>query len=78
MGPGVVLPVRQIRHGRANVAIVDIGAVELIIVLAIALLLFGSRLPKVARSLGQAKSEFKKGVDDANQDSGTGTSSGAK
>jgi sec-independent protein translocase protein TatA len=41
----------------------DIGPVELLIVLAIVLLLFGStRLPKLARSLGSAKAEFERGV----------------
>ena len=43
----------------------NIGPTELIIVLAIVLLLFGStRLPKLARSLGQASKEFKKGVEE--------------
>jgi len=43
----------------------NIGPTELIIVLAIVLLLFGStKLPKLARSLGQASNEFKKGVED--------------
>jgi sec-independent protein translocase protein TatA len=43
----------------------NIGPTELIIVLAIVLLLFGStKLPKLARSLGQASNEFKKGVDE--------------
>jgi sec-independent protein translocase protein TatA len=38
----------------------DIGAPELLIILAIALLIFGSnKLPKLARSLGQASREFK-------------------
>jgi sec-independent protein translocase protein TatA len=41
----------------------DIGPVELLIVLAIVLLLFGStRLPKLARSLGSAKAEFERGA----------------
>ncbi len=36
---------------------------ELIIVLVIVLLIFGgSQLPKLARSLGQAQKEFKKGL----------------
>lgn len=35
---------------------------ELIIVLVVALLLFGKRLPDVARSLGKGIVEFKKGV----------------
>lgn len=43
----------------------NIGPTELIIVLAIVLLLFGStKLPKLARSLGQASNEFKKGIDE--------------
>ncbi len=43
----------------------NIGAFELIIVLAVVLLLFGStKLPKLARSLGEAQKEFKKGVAD--------------
>ena len=47
----------------------NIGPTELIIVLAIVLLLFGStRLPKLARSLGQASKEFKKGVDEGPQE----------
>src|SRR5581483_4506799 len=41
----------------------DIGPLELLIVLGIALLLFGgTRLPKLARSMGQASKEFRKGV----------------
>ena len=43
----------------------NIGPTELIIVLAIVLLLFGStKLLKLARSLGQASNEFKKGIDE--------------
>ena len=34
----------------------------------IAILLFGSRLPTVARSLGRSLSEFKKGMGDLEQD----------
>jgi sec-independent protein translocase protein TatA len=40
-----------------------IGAPELLIVLAVLLLVFGaSRLPKLARSMGQAGKEFKSGL----------------
>ncbi len=40
-----------------------IGAPELIIVLLVVLLLFGAtRLPKLARSMGEATKEFKKGI----------------
>ncbi len=46
-----------------------IGAPELIIVLVIVVLLFGStKLPKLAKSLGQASKEFKKGVDEGLKD----------
>jgi len=39
------------------------GPTELLIVLAIVFLLFGAtRLPKLAKSLGEASKEFKKGV----------------
>jgi len=49
----------------------NIGAPELIIVLAIVLLLFGSsKLPKLARSLGQASNEFKKGTTESDDASG--------
>lgn len=41
----------------------NLGAPELLIILLVVLLLFGStRLPKLARSLGQASREFKHGV----------------
>jgi len=56
----------------------NIGVPELLIVLAVVLLLFGStKLPKLARSLGQASNEFKKGVnegDSAPDDSDSKTS----
>ncbi|HLG01169.1 MAG TPA: twin-arginine translocase TatA/TatE family subunit [Acidimicrobiia bacterium] len=43
----------------------NLGPMELIVVLVIVLLLFGAnRLPKLARSLGKAQKEFKKGVDE--------------
>ena len=42
-----------------------LGAPELIIVLVIVLVVFGgSKLPKLARSLGDAQREFKKGSED--------------
>jgi sec-independent protein translocase protein TatA len=46
-----------------------LGAPELLIILAVVLLLFGStRLPKLARSLGQASKEFKAGVSEGGRD----------
>ena len=42
-----------------------LGAPELIIILLIVLLIFGgAKLPKLARSLGEAQKEFKKAQDD--------------
>lgn len=47
----------------------NLGAPELIIILVVVLLLFGStRLPKLARSLGQASKEFKQGVNEGAKD----------
>lgn len=41
----------------------SLGAPELLIVLVVILVLFGgSKLPKLARSLGQAQNEFKQGI----------------
>jgi sec-independent protein translocase protein TatA len=42
-----------------------LGAPELLIVLAVILVVFGgSQVPKLARNLGQAQKEFKKGLDE--------------
>ena len=48
----------------------SLGTSELIIILVILLVLFGgSKLPKLARSLGQAQREFKDGMaEDADSD----------
>jgi sec-independent protein translocase protein TatA len=47
----------------------NLGPTELIIILAIILLLFGSRkLPDLARSLGKSSKEFKKGLQEGEQD----------
>jgi sec-independent protein translocase protein TatA len=56
---------------------VALGGPELLIILVIALLLFGgTQLPKLARSLGQAQKEFKKGIDgEAEVESGDSQSS---
>ena len=47
----------------------SLGTSELIIILIIVLLVFGgAKLPKLARSLGQAQKEFKDGLDNASDD----------
>ncbi|GJM45321.1 MAG: hypothetical protein DHS20C21_21630 [Gemmatimonadota bacterium] len=40
----------------------NIGTMEIVVILFIALLLFGRRLPEVGRSLGKGIVEFKKGI----------------
>lgn len=42
----------------------QIGTLEIIVVLVVALLLFGRRLPEVGRSLGRGILEFKRGLKD--------------
>lgn len=43
-----------------------IGMSEVVVILIIVFLLFGATsIPKIARSLGQAKGEFKKGVEES-------------
>lgn len=41
------------------------GGMEWLVVLVVALLLFGKRLPEVMRSLGASVTEFKKGMNEA-------------
>ncbi|MFO0903948.1 MAG: twin-arginine translocase TatA/TatE family subunit [Pirellulales bacterium] len=58
-----------------------IGHWELLIVLVIALVLFGHRLPSMMRSLGKSVTEFKKGVagiEDEVEASGKGESKKAE
>jgi sec-independent protein translocase protein TatA len=51
----------------------NVGAAELLIVLAVVLLLFGStRLPKLARSLGEAQRELRRGLHDESRDGEAG------
>lgn len=45
-----------------------LGTTELIVFAIIVLVLFGSRLPKVMRSLGSSVTEFRKGVNEGNRD----------
>ena len=59
----------------------NIGAPELLIILVLVLLVFGgAKLPKLARSLGQAQREFKDGLTESAKEgdaSGGGQASGS-
>ena len=47
----------------------NLGPTELLILLLLVMLLFGaSRLPKLARSLGQSSKEFRKGMAEGARD----------
>lgn len=50
----------------------NLGPSEMIVVGIIALLLFGKKLPEVARSLGKGVVEFKKGLRGIEEDIDTG------
>lgn len=50
-------------------AAVNLGPTELLIVLLVVLVLFGgAKLPKLARSMGQAQNEFKRGLSEGSKD----------
>jgi sec-independent protein translocase protein TatA len=50
-------------------AIANLGPTELIIIAAVVFLLFGAtRLPQLAKSLGQSKRAFKEGLDEGEKE----------
>jgi len=58
----------------STLGFLDLGAPELIIILAIALLLFGGKkLPELSKSLGTSMRELRKGMSDDSHHSETKT-----
>ena len=60
-----------------ELAIFNLGGGEMLVIGLIALLLFGMRLPKLARSLGQSVNEFKQGMKDPPQPQAPGDATAA-
>ena len=52
----------MIQHASILAFIGPIGGTEMIVILVVALLIFGRRLPEVGKSLGKGIVEFKKGI----------------
>lgn len=50
-----------------------LGTWELLVILIVMLLLFGSRLPNVMRSLGKSVTEFKKGMNEIGEENSAHT-----
>jgi sec-independent protein translocase protein TatA len=46
----------------------NLGMIELVSIALVALLIFGNRLPSVMRSLGKSVTEFKKGINEVEED----------
>lgn len=47
---------------------INLGTWEIVGIIAVGVLLFGSRLPSIARSLGKSVTEFKAGIKDIKDD----------
>jgi len=55
-------------HTVQHLALFDVGMGELLLILIVGLLLFGGRLPEVARTLGRTLGDFKRSADRITKD----------
>jgi len=51
-------------------AFLNLGPMEMVILVGLGVLLFGRKLPEVGRSIGKGIVEFKKGLRDLEEDAG--------
>jgi len=52
----------------ANLDGMNIGTFELILIVVLAIILYGKRLPEITRALGKGYQEFRKNVDNVKND----------
>jgi sec-independent protein translocase protein TatA len=67
---GFIFDQQQLKELVMNTMLIGMpGGAELLIILLVVLLLFGgSKLPQLAKALGQSKRAFKDGLDEAEQE----------